>query len=166
MDFHRLIILLGQEICFSGKLRLMIRRFAAIFTLMVLASCALVPNLSDVDLEGTTNSSEPEDGSEPADEAEPTDASITLEKATITPTSDSDCLGSEKSEIGQEIADEFDEIGYDQIMIWFCNGAEFDDISLALLTEQETDASAEEMLFMLADGLSWNDIWLLVGLTE
>lgn len=77
-----------------------------------------------------------------------------------------DCLGGEVSPIGQSIADEYDSVGYDQVMVWFCNGAEFEDILVALETESQTGTSAEEMLQMLADGFTWDEIWQVTGLTE
>jgi hypothetical protein len=51
-------------------------------------------------------------------------------------------------------------------MTWFCNGAEFEDILVALETELQTDTSADDMLQMLGAGFSWNDIWLTTGLTD
>jgi hypothetical protein len=76
------------------------------------------------------------------------------------------CLGDEISPIGQSIADDYESTSYEQVMIWFCNGAEFEDILVALETEVQTDASADEMLKMLADGFTWEEIWQLVGLTD
>jgi len=75
-----------------------------------------------------------------------------------------DCLGGEISPIGQSIADEYASTSYEQVMTWFCNGAEFEDILVALETEAQTDTSADEMLKMLADGFTWEEIWQLLGL--
>jgi len=77
-----------------------------------------------------------------------------------------DCLGGETSPIGQSIADDYESTSYEQVMTWFCNGAEFEDILVALETEAQTDTSADEMLKMLADGFTWEEIWQLVGLTN
>ena len=76
------------------------------------------------------------------------------------------CLGDEISLIGQSIADDYETTSYDQVMTWFCNGAEFEDILVALETQAQTDTSADEMLKMLADGFTWDEIWQLVGLTN
>ena len=76
------------------------------------------------------------------------------------------CLGDEISLIGQSIADDYETVNYEQVMIWFCNGAEFEDILVALETETLTDRSADEMLKMLADGLIWDEIWQIAGLTN
>lgn len=144
----------------------MIKQFAAIGSLVLLAACGIAPESPEIGLDSQsgTNGASESSGSTPVPEA--TNNPVSLEKASITPTSDANCLGPEMSKIGQEIANRFDETNYEQVMIWFCNGAEFEDISLALLTEQRSEASAEEMLVMLADGLNWDDIWLIVGVTE
>ncbi|MBE9525327.1 MAG: hypothetical protein IMY76_09520 [Chloroflexi bacterium] len=76
------------------------------------------------------------------------------------------CLGNIVSPIGKAIANEYESADYDQVMTWFCNGADFDDILVALETELQTETSADEMLQMLADGFSWEDIWLITGLTD
>jgi len=76
------------------------------------------------------------------------------------------CLGDEVSPIGQVIADEYETASYEQVMTWFCNGAEFEDIIVALETESQTDVPVEEMLQMLADGFTWDEIWQMIGLTE
>lgn len=77
-----------------------------------------------------------------------------------------DCLNGEVSPIGQSIADDYETVSYEQVITWFCNGAEYEDILVALETETLTDSSAEEMLQMLADGFSWQEIWQLEGLSE
>ena len=77
-----------------------------------------------------------------------------------------DCLNGEASPIAESIAADYDQVGYDQIVIWFCNGAEYEDILVALETEALTDATVEEMLQMLADGFTWDNIWQELDLTE
>lgn len=76
------------------------------------------------------------------------------------------CLGGAASPIGQSIAEEYESVSYDQVLTWFCNGAEFEDILVALETESLTGTPAEEMLQMLADGFSWEEIWQIIELTE
>ena len=76
-----------------------------------------------------------------------------------------DCLGAEKSEIGQGIADQYEDISYDHVMVWFCNGAEFEDILLAIQSSENSDASVEEILMMLSDGFTWDEIWQLLDIT-
>ena len=79
---------------------------------------------------------------------------------------DPNCLGNKVNRIGEAISDEYEFADYDQVMTWFCSGAEFEDILVALETELQTDTTANEMLQMLADGFSWDDIWLVTGLTD
>ena len=75
-----------------------------------------------------------------------------------------DCPGDEINPIGESIAADYTFVTYDQVMTWFCDGAEFEDILVALETQDVTGEPAEDMLQMLVDGLTWDDIWLLVGL--
>jgi hypothetical protein len=76
------------------------------------------------------------------------------------------CLGDEVSPVGQSIADDYEFASYQQVMTWFCNGAEFEDILVALETESQTGTPADEMLQMLADGFTWDEIWQIIGLTD
>lgn len=48
----------------------------------------------------------------------------------------------------------------------FCNGAEFEDIVIALETEDQTGIPAEDLLAMLAAGMSWDEVWQSIGLIE
>jgi hypothetical protein len=69
--------------------------------------------------------------------------------------------------MGQEIADQFEEEAtYEDVMIWFCNGAEFEDILIALQTEKDTGELAEDLLKLLAEGQTWEVIWDAIGLTD
>lgn len=77
-----------------------------------------------------------------------------------------DCLDGETSSIGQSIADDYEFTSYEEVITWFCNGAEFEDILVALETESQTGNPAEKMLQMLADGFTWEEIWQLSGLTN
>ena len=77
-----------------------------------------------------------------------------------------DCPGTEINTIGKGIADSYENINYQEVMVWFCNGSEFEDIFLALQTAEQTSTEAEELLVMLVDGFTWEEIWLVVGLIE
>ncbi len=81
-------------------------------------------------------------------------------------TAEPTCLVDNVSPIGQAIADQYESASYKQIITWFCNGAEFEDILVALETEIQTDTTADEILQMLAEGFTWDDIWLITGLTD
>jgi hypothetical protein len=124
--------------------------------IFLLAACGAEPAPSVVESAPAQPTSEPEAAQEtvaPDDNPEPEPVV-------------SDCLNGEVSAIGQSIADDFETVSYEQVITWFCDGAEYEDILVALETESLTGIYAEEMLQMLADGLSWEDIWLLVGLTN
>ncbi|MGB7876358.1 MAG: hypothetical protein WBL25_18405 [Anaerolineales bacterium] len=88
------------------------------------------------------------------------------EATSVAETMSPDCLGGEVSPIGESIADEYDFTDYAEVVTWFCNGAEFEDILVALETESQSGTPAEELLQMLADGFTWEEIWRLTGLTE
>jgi len=77
-----------------------------------------------------------------------------------------DCPGGGTNRIGEAISDEYDFASYEDVMTWFCAGAEFEDIMVALQTEELTSTPAEELLVMLADGFTWEEIWLVAGLTD
>jgi len=88
------------------------------------------------------------------------------EASPATETDTADCLAGEPSPIAESIAEEYEFTDYGEVVTWFCDGAEFEDILVALETESQTGTPAEEMLQMLADGFSWEDIWAFVGLTD
>jgi len=125
--------------------------------LVLIAACAVQPDLVAETKTLDTPIETPEI-SEPVPVIEETSPPVE--------TAGPDCLGDEISPIGQSIADEYESTSYEQVMTWFCNGAEFEDILVALETEAQTDTSADEMLKMLADGFTWDEIWQLVGLTD
>lgn len=59
--------------------------------------------------------------------------------------------------MAEGMAEQF-EASYDEIMTWYCDGAAFSDILLALETEELVDLSAEELLGMVEDK-TWEEIW-------
>lgn len=76
------------------------------------------------------------------------------------------CADEEVNRIGESIAASYSFTTSQEVMTWFCEGAEFEDILLALDTEELTSTAAEDLLLMRADGLSWEEIWQVVGITE
>ncbi len=69
--------------------------------------------------------------------------------------------------IGKSIADQFEGVTtYHEVMNWFCSGAEFEDILNALLTQELSNIEAEIFLVKIADGSTWDEIWLELGITE
>jgi hypothetical protein len=117
------------------------------FTTLVLVLAAACSALGTSDVDPGLNATA-QNTSVPVETAEPT------------------CLGDNVSPIGQAIADQYESASYKQIITWFCNGAEFEDILVALETEIQTDTTADEILQMLSEGFTWDDIWLITGLTD
>ena len=77
-----------------------------------------------------------------------------------------DCYGSEPNQIALGIVEKFEKTTYEQVMVWFCNGAEFENILVALQTEKETGYPAEDLLLLIAGDQTWEEIWLSIGLFE
>lgn len=78
-----------------------------------------------------------------------------------------DCYQEGSHPIGMSIAEEFPEITtYEEVMTWFCNGAIFEDILNALATEELISVDANDSLQLIAAGLTWDEVWLELGLTE
>jgi hypothetical protein len=78
-----------------------------------------------------------------------------------------DCYGDETHPIGQSIADSYPELtDYDEVMVWFCNGFEFEDILTALQTSEDISIPAGELLEAFANGQTWEEIWVELGLVE
>lgn len=83
------------------------------------------------------------------------------------PSSGPTCYGEDQHPIGVSIAKQFPAVtSYGEVMTWFCNGALFEDILNALATEEITGIEAEAMLRMVAEGFTWDEIWLELGVTE
>lgn len=138
---------------------------ALLITLLITA-CNASPPLSPGEGNSPTTPAPRQElapATEPTLETEPEPAQ---DAAPVVETAPPNCLGDEISPIGQSIADEYESASYEQVMTWFCNGAEFEDILTALETESQTGTPAEEMLLMLADGFTWEEIWQMIGLTN
>jgi hypothetical protein len=73
-----------------------------------------------------------------------------------------DCTEQDPHPIGQSIAQTY-EISYEQVMLWFCSGYSFENILIALETEEAVDIPAEVLLEMVLDK-EWEEIWKEVGL--
>jgi len=76
------------------------------------------------------------------------------------------CPADDASKIGRSIADSYPFSTADEVTTWFCQGAEFEDIMVALETEELNGTPAEDMLQMRAEGMSWDEIWLAVGFLD
>jgi len=86
-----------------------------------------------------------------------------VEMSTNSGTVNPECLNSEMSVLGRDIAAQFEDVSFEQVMTWFCSGAEYEDILIALQTEKVTDQPAQGMLEMLVTGLTWDEIWQSIG---
>ncbi len=75
---------------------------------------------------------------------------------------ETNCSSLNPHPMAEGIAEQF-EVSYDQIMTWYCDGAAFSDILLALETEGLVDLSVEEMLSMVEDN-TWDEIWQELGI--
>ena len=140
--------------------------FLMLLILLLVHACNATPTLSAEQNAPTAPvpQLEPvEPTTEPTQETVPVPA---LEVTQVAETAPPDCLGGEVSPIGESIAKDYEFTDYAEVITWFCNGAEFEDILVALETESQTGTPAEEMLQMLADGFTWDEIWQSIGLTE
>ena len=79
----------------------------------------------------------------------------------------SNCYKDGVHPIGESIAEQFPTVtSYNEVMMWFCNGALFEDILNGLTTEEMTGIEAEATLRMIAEGFTWEEIWLELGVTN
>ncbi len=144
-----------------------LRQIVLLFTLVLATACGNLPSLT-IGPNVLVTPTKDQVINEPTDQRlVPTDAIVPIE-TTSSPaeTTAEDCLGGEISPIGQSIAEDYESASYEQVITWFCDGAEFEDILVALETETLVDTSAQEMLQMLADGFTWDEIWQLMGLMD
>lgn len=63
--------------------------------------------------------------------------------------------------MAEGMAEQF-KASYDEIMTWYCDGAAFSDILIALETEELVDLSVEELLMMVEDN-TWEEVWQDLG---
>ena len=142
-------------------------QIAILITLVLLTACG-AESSPTIEPDVPVMTAKVQENNEPVVETLVPAETMTPIETTTSPaeTAAPDCLGAEVSPVGQSIADDYEFASYEQVMTWFCNGAEFEDILVALETETQVDTSADEMLKMLADGFTWDEIWQLVGLTD
>lgn len=97
---------------------------------------------------------------------EQTPPSLPTAPETESTLSAADCAGADIRQMADSIAEDYPFTSGEEVMAWFCEGAEFEDILVALESEDLTHTPAEEMLAMLAEGLNWEEIWQVIGLTK
>ena len=77
------------------------------------------------------------------------------------------CKTGTEHPIAVSIAEQYAHLtDYDEVVGWFCEGAIFEDILNALTTEELSDVDAGDVLLMVAEGMTWDEIWLELGITE
>ena len=74
------------------------------------------------------------------------------------------CAEGDMHSIGQSITTTY-EVSYEQVMTWFCSGYSFENILIALETNEAVDVPAELLLQMLQEK-EWEEIWVEVGFTD
>jgi hypothetical protein len=75
------------------------------------------------------------------------------------------CTETNPHPMGQSIVETYDDVSYEQVMTWFCDGYTFDDILIALETSEATDVPAAALLEMLWEK-SWEEIWQETGFLQ
>jgi hypothetical protein len=139
--------------------------FPVFLILLLVSACGAQPSLP-AQVAPTASVSQPEPVNPTSVPTQETDAGPITEATLVVETEASDCLGGAVRPIGESIAADYEFTDYAEVITWFCNGAEFEDILVALESESQTGTPAKEMLQMLADGFTWDEIWQLVDLTE
>ena len=140
--------------------------FSMLLIALLVHACSAPPSLPVEQAAPTPSVSQPKPVNPTPELTQEIVPTPTLEVTPLSETAPPDCLGGEVSPIGQSIAEDYEFTDYAEVITWFCNGAEFEDILVALETESQTGTPAEEMLQMLADGFTWDEIWQTIGLTE
>lgn len=74
------------------------------------------------------------------------------------------CTETDPHPVAEGISEKY-EVPYDQVMEWFCAGAPFEDILLALETHKLTELPVEQLLER-AEEVGWDQLWAEVGLIE
>ena len=88
------------------------------------------------------------------------------DEASLEPTEnpETNCSSLNPHPMAEGMAEQFD-VTYDEVMTWYCDGAAFSDILLALETDLLVDQTPEELLSMLEDS-TWEEIWVELGVEK
>lgn len=124
----------------------------SILLLLVLAGCGVDALKGSPFSPQKDTSTDLKVGEEPGEEE-------SLEEPVVIPTEnpETNCSSINPHPMAEGMAVQF-EISYDQIMTWYCDGAAFSDILLALETEELVDLSVEELLSKV-ENKTWEEIW-------
>jgi len=136
-------------------------------TLLIASILSLAVACSTVEqLQLATLPAEPLASAVPTLSAEQSTLAVPTETAAQSLPTPTTCASEDINKLGQSIAEDYPFVTAEEVMTWFCNGADLEDILVALASEDETGTPAEEMLVMRAEGLSWEEIWQIVGFSE
>jgi hypothetical protein len=69
-----------------------------------------------------------------------------------------DCTGAEPQPKGQELADRYHDVEYEEIMGWFCQRFGFGEIELAYQLSEQSGMSVEDIFALRRSGLGWGQI--------
>ena len=124
----------------------------SILLLLVLSGCGVDVLKGSPFSPQKETSTDLEAGEEPGEDG-------SQEEPDVTPTEnpETNCSSINPHPMGEGMAEQF-ETSYDQIMTWYCDGAAFSDILLALETGELVDLSIEELLSMV-ENKTWEEIW-------
>jgi len=156
----------------KGKYWIMIGMVSLLVLLMLtgcgsdtLKSAQNTPQEEIISEEGSGEESTSDGSSEgetvPASEGETAEDGSGVEP---TENPDTNCSAINPHPMAEGMAETFD-FTYDQIMTWYCDGAAFSDILLALETDLLVEQSPEELLNMLEDS-TWEEIWVEFGVEK
>ena len=119
-----------------------------LFTAVLLAACGATPVETDRTPGAQRTKPEPT----------ATQGSSGQQTATEAPATAPTCTETDPHPMGESIAAKY-EVRYAEVMTWFCGGASFDDILLALETRNLTDAPVETLLER-AEEVGWDQVWV------
>lgn len=100
------------------------------------------------------------------DEGSSGDDATTEDTAGAEPTEnpETNCSSLNPHPLAESMTEQF-EVTYEEVMTWYCDGAAFSDILLALETVDLVDESVEDLLNMVED-MTWEEIWQELGVEK
>jgi hypothetical protein len=129
----------------------------------------LTEEVSTADEESTStdevDSAEEESTTE--DEGNSGDETTTEDDVEAEPTEnpETNCSSLNPHPLAESMTEQF-EVTYEEVMTWYCDGAAFSDILLALETVDLVDESVEDLLSMVKEDMTWEEIWQELGVEK
>lgn len=134
----------------------------------------LTEEVSTIDEESTTDeeststdeAASAEEESTTEDEGTSEDETTTEDDVEAEPTEnpETNCSSLNPHPLAESMTEQF-EVTYEEVMTWYCDGAAFSDILLALETVDLVDKSVEDLLSMVKD-MTWEEIWQELGVEK